>query len=124
MVMALCCRCNGPVDADQRLAALADAFADEPDVTPPGSGGRGFGAGALKAGGSIVAMAVQGSLVVKLPEARVAELVAAGTCASFDSGKGRPMREWAAVPLADPATDLALAQEALAHVRSVSRPSR
>ncbi len=112
------------MDADQRLAALADAFAGEPDVTPPASGGRGFGAGALKVSGSIVAMVVQGALVVKLPEARVAELVSAGTCAPFDSGKGRPMREWAVVLPADPATDLALAGEALAHVRSVSRPSR
>ena len=112
------------MDAHQRLAALADAFAGEPDVTPPGSDGRGFGAGALKAAGSIVAMVVQGALVLKLPEARVAELVSAGTCAPFDSGRGRPMREWAAIAPGDPATDLALAREALAHVRSVSRPSR
>ena len=117
-------RCNDAVEADQRLEALTDAFAGEPDVTAPGSDGRGFGAGALKVEGPIVAMVVHGALVVKLPEARVAELVSAGTCAPFDSGKGRPMREWAAILPADPATDLALASEAVAHVRSVSRPSR
>ena len=59
-----------------------------------------------------------GSLVVKLPQHRVAGLIAAGDGAPFDAGKGKPMKEWLAV---DPAKhDLweALSREALEFVRA------
>jgi len=55
-----------------------------------------------------------GCLVVKLPRARIDELVAAGAGVRFDAGKGTPLKEW--FVLAD-ASDLAwldLAREALA----------
>ncbi|MGY1804284.1 hypothetical protein ACI78T_13490 [Blastococcus sp. SYSU D00922] len=106
------------MDAAGRFAVLVDALAGAPGVVPPAEGGgrRAFGSEALKVDGSIFAMQVQGGVVVKLPAARVAELIGAGTCAPFANGKGSPMREWATVT--DPAADLQLAREALAHVRS------
>jgi hypothetical protein len=110
------------MDAGRRLAALVEAFDGTAGVTLPGeSGGRGFGAEALKVDGSIFAMQVRGALVLKLPETRVGELVASGAGVPFDNGKGRPMREWVALPDGHPDTDLALAREALGHVRSGRR---
>ncbi|WP_116450169.1 hypothetical protein [Blastococcus litoris] len=105
------------MDAAGRFAVLVDAFTGAPGVAPPAGGGRRtFGSEALKVDGSIFAMQVQDGVVVKLPAARVAELVGDGTCAPSANGRGSPMREWAAIT--DPAADLDLAREALAHVRS------
>ena len=56
--------------------------------------------------------------MVKLPASRVAELIKACIGAPFDAGKGRPMREWVALPDGSRAEDLALAEEALLFVRS------
>jgi hypothetical protein len=105
------------VDGEERFAELVSALSGQPGVSPPdASGGRRFGSTALKVGGSIFAMLTRGDVVVKLPAERVTALVADGTCAPFDSGKGRPMREWAVV--VDPAADEGLARAALAFVRS------
>lgn len=104
------------VDAEVRFARVVDDLLGEPGVTPP-SGGSGFGRSALRVDGRIFAMLVRGGLVVKLPRARVDELVAAGDGGRFDANKGTPMKEWFT---ADPAASLdwaALAREALRHVR-------
>jgi|SRR5262245_24361826 len=62
------------------------------------SSGTGFGKNeGLRVGGKIFAMLVRGELVVKLPSARVDELVDARVAVRFDAGKGRPMKEWASV---------------------------
>ena len=106
------------VDPAQRFAALVDAASGRPDVQPPDSaGGRRFGSETLRLGGTIVAMLVQGRLVLKLPRERVEALVAGGDGEPFLDGRGRPMREWVAVT-GDPAGDRALLEEALDLARS------
>lgn len=85
-------------------------------MTPP-PGGSGFGRGSLRYRGKIFAMLVRGRLVVKLPEARVAEFIGAGEGVAFDANKGTPMREWLSL---DPDTGLdwlSLASEALDFAR-------
>jgi hypothetical protein len=62
------------------------------------SAGTGFGRNeGLRVGGKIFAMLVRGELVVLVARERVDALAHAGVAARFDAGKGRPMREWAAV---------------------------
>ena len=96
--------------AAQRYADLVAAFTARTHVEL--GQGRGFGAGTLRTGGKIFAMLDgAGQFVVKLPAARVTDLIAAGQGRPFDAGKGRPMREWLVV---DAAADWpALADEAL-----------
>ena len=62
-------------------------------VTVP-EGGSGFGSNAIKINKSIFAMLVNDRLVVKLPAARVTELISSGDGMPFDAGKGKPMKEW------------------------------
>lgn len=104
--------------ATERFAELVQHFAHHPGVALPEHGrDRGFGSSALKVDGSIFAMLTQGRLVVKLPQARVTELVDAGTGVPFTAGKTAPMKEWLSITDDEPSTRLALAQEALAFVR-------
>jgi hypothetical protein len=104
-------------DADHRYALLVDELVSVAGVTPP-RGGSGFGRGTLKFEGKIFAMLVRGRLVLKLPEERVSELIAAGEGSNFDANKGTPMREWLSL---DPGSGLAwlpLAREAIDFARS------
>jgi hypothetical protein len=99
---------------EERFKKLAEELAASPGVGLPGEPGRrGFGSSALKVNGSIFAMIAKGRLVLKLPQARVHTLVAAGAGTHFDAGKGQPMKEWIAVTGEDDETWLALAREAL-----------
>jgi len=105
------------VGGDVYPGAMAGTAADVPGVTPP-RGGSGFGRSALRWQGRIFAMLVRGELVLKLPAARVDDLVAAGEGTRFDANKGTPMREWLSL---DPDSGLAwlpLAREALDFTRS------
>jgi hypothetical protein len=80
--------------------------------------GSGFGSsGQLKVGGRIFAMLVRGGLVLKLPRARVDELVDSGHGTRFDAGKGTPMREWFVLSPASSKRWLPLAEEALVFVK-------
>ena len=93
------------------FASVVKAFANDPDVTAPGAG-KGFGSGALKVGKKIFAMVSSRSeFVVKLPPARVAELVASGRGRYFDAGRGKPMKEWLVVTAGE-STWIPLAREA------------
>ena len=106
---------------EERFAAVVEAACREPDVQLPGAaGGRGFGSESVRLGGSIVAMLVQGRVVLKLPRDRVEALIASGDGAPFDNGRGRPMREWVALT-GDPAGDADLLEEALRFARARAR---
>jgi hypothetical protein len=97
----------------ERFQDLVSDFAGRPGVGQPGEGAsRGFGADALKVHGHIFAMISHDRLVVKLPAGRVAALIAGGTGAAFDAGKGKPMKEWLTVISGDDETWTALAHEA------------
>jgi hypothetical protein len=100
------------------LDAVVKAFAKDREVTPPGAG-KGFGSGALKVKGKIFAMvSSKAEFVVKLPGARIAQLIESGHAKSFDAGRGKPMKGWAAIiggehlwlPLAKEARDFVAAE--------------
>jgi hypothetical protein len=77
------------------FVAVIEAFADDPQVTPPGAGQRFGDRRALKVKGKIFAMmSSKGEYVVKLSKDRVSELIRAGRGAAFDPGHGRVMKQW------------------------------
>lgn len=101
-------------DLEPRFAPVVEAFAKDPDVS---HGGKGFGSTGLKVNGKLFAMPVEGKLVVKLPKARVDELVSAGRGKHFDPGHGRLMKEWVAVAPGE-VDWIALAREAYRFVKA------
>lgn len=101
------------VDPEQRFLDLTVRFLAYPAV----SQGTGFGSTpGLRVGGKIFAMLAKSELVVKLPKARVDQLVDSGAGARFDPGHGRLMKEWVTIPLGPDADWAQLAAEALAFV--------
>lgn len=107
--------------AEQRFEQLAVQFLADPTVTQ----GTGFGSSpGLRTTGKIFAMLVNGKLVVKLPKARVDQLVASGTGERFDPGQGRLMKEWATVALDSTEGWERLADEALQFVGSAVKSPR
>jgi hypothetical protein len=105
----------GPDPVRERYEDLVDDLMGIDGVTPPG--GRGFGRSALRYQGKIFAMLVRGELVIKLPAARVAELISSGHGAAFDANKGTPMKEWLSLAPDSELGWLALATEALDFAR-------
>lgn len=98
---------------EERFAEAVARYDRDPRV----SAGTGFGgAPGRRVDGRIFAMLARHELVVKLPGERVSRLVAEGTAAHFDAGKGRPMREWASVPASSQAGWGGLVAEAFAFV--------
>jgi TfoX/Sxy family transcriptional regulator of competence genes len=105
------------VNPESRYADLVRSLVGKPGVTHI-TEGKGFGsAGQLKVQGRIFAMLVRGELVLKLPRARVDELVASGHGTHFDAGKGKPMREWFVLSPTSTKRWLRLAEEALDFVQ-------
>ncbi len=105
-------------EATRRFAAMVSALAGHDGVSLGTGTKKGFGANALQVGGRIFALvSARDELVLKLPKARVEELVAGGAGHPFDPGHGRLMKEWLAL---DPTAELdwlALAGEARDYVR-------
>jgi len=101
-------------EVDPKFAEVAAAFAKDRAVTA----GRMMSSFGLKVGGKIFAMHSRNAFVVKLPKARVDELVSAKQGVYFDPRRdGRLMKEWLSV--ADrKAPWLALAQEAHRFVKA------
>ena len=92
------------------LAAF-EALRVQLDEVETGTPARGFGADALKVGGKIFAALSNGKLLLKLPAARVAAMIADGSCEPFATG-GRPMKEWVLASPKRIADWAALAREA------------
>lgn len=63
--------------------------------------GRMLRSPALRASGRCYAFTTGDAMVVKLPAARVAQLIAAGLGEPCAPRPGRPMREWVRVPAED-----------------------
>lgn len=99
-------------EIDPSFAPVVNAFAGRRDVTY----GKLMSSNGLKVKGKIFAMLNRGRLVVKLPKARVNELVSAGAGEQFDPGHGRLMKEW--IVIKPGKTDwIELAGEAYAFVK-------
>lgn len=92
-----------PKNQTDLFESLCDEYAGVPEVTVP-EGGSGFGSNAIKINNSIFAMLVNDWIVVKLPAARVAQLISDGDGVPFDAGKGRPMKEWVGLSVDDEAS--------------------
>jgi len=101
---------------NDRYAQLRTTLLSGGEAQPQTS--RGFGTTALVVGGRIFCMRPRDRLVVKLPKARVDALVEAGWGVRFDANKGRPMKQWLTVDPAHEQDWLALAEEALAFVKT------
>lgn len=102
-------------NASQLFDELVRELLDHDGVEPP-SGGRSFGRSALKVDNKIFAMLVNDCLVVRLPAERIAAVLQSGAGQPFDANKGRPMKEWLQLEVADRSVWTGLAGEALAFV--------
>jgi hypothetical protein len=86
-------------DAMARGREVFDPIAERHCARPGVDIGPMFGTRGLRVRGKVYAFVVHdGSLVVKLPEQRVGDVVAAGEARPMIM-RDRPMREWAEVPL-------------------------
>lgn len=73
----------------------------------------------LRTSGKFYAFASGSDVIVKLPAARVAELVASGDGSPCETKPGRAMKEWVQLPVLDVDSCLASVLEARAFVVSV-----
>lgn len=101
------------MDAQTLFDEISDAFLANANVTTAMFGGT-----ALKASNKVFACFYKGKLVLKLPRGRVDELVASGGAVHFDSGTGRPAKEWVAIEASRGSEWLGLAGEAQKFVAS------
>jgi hypothetical protein len=96
---------------DERWAELVEGT-----VGGPVTRGTMFGSNGLRTGKKFFAIWWHDQLVVKLPPARIEEMVGAGDAVQFEPMTGRPMNGWV---VAEPTADwAALAAEARVFVES------
>ena len=103
-------------EINARFAPVARAFEEVKGVRE----GKLFSKYGLKVNGKIFAMFGRAGFVVKLPKARVDELVGAGKAKRFEPGPGRVMKEWAAFRSGE-SEWVQLAREACGFVRQGKR---
>ena len=85
-----------------QMTELFESVSAELLASHPGDDrGRMLRSPGLKAAGKFFAFATKDDLVVKLPAARVAELIVTGAGRPCSPARGRPMREWVRVRPAD-----------------------
>jgi len=110
---------------EPRFVALLDLLAADAELGPvvrafhaaqKAGKGRRFGSNGLKVNGKLFALIVRGRLVVKLPKARVAALVAAKKGEPFETAPGRVMKEWLVLAERSRSCE-AMAREAFAFVK-------
>ncbi len=80
-------------NAETLFNDISESFLATPNVTTA----KMFGGSALKVSNKVFACLYKGKLVLKLPRARVDDLVASAGAVHFDSGTGRPAKEWVAI---------------------------
>jgi hypothetical protein len=102
---------------EQQFKRLVDTMLAQSEATFGGDQSKGaqrmFGSTSIKSGGKMFAFLHRKErLVVKLPEARVSELVAAGRGDRYDPGDGRLQREWFELSSTDADEWVSLATEA------------
>ena len=73
------------------------AYAGVDGVRVPDGSERGFAAQAIKVNGAVFVMLMRGQIAVKLPAARVRELIDQGRGDPVSTGSRTPMREWVAL---------------------------
>jgi hypothetical protein len=108
---------EAPKASVARFAKLVEQLADGEVADTPRRAG--FGTGSLFVGRKMFGLLDEtGALVVKLPPARVAALIAAGEGAPWHPGNGKPLKEYVAIGLPRQAKWLALATEAREYMGS------
>jgi hypothetical protein len=75
-------------------------------------------------GSKVFVMVYRGRLVAKLPADRVTDLASTGQATAFDSGHGRPSREWADFLDISPEAVAAIAEEAHVFVSGIPADDR
>jgi TfoX/Sxy family transcriptional regulator of competence genes len=87
--------------AENRFQAIVEIYSQIAGISP----GRMFSSTALKVHGKVFALLVRGRLVVKLPKAKIDELVVLKRGSPFDPGHGRPMKEWISIEMTSDETE-------------------
>jgi TfoX/Sxy family transcriptional regulator of competence genes len=109
------CGRRGRSEARSLFESITDDFRTDPHITTV----KMFGGSALRVGKKVCPHFYEGKLVLKFPRERVAALVQSGDAQPFDSGTGRPAKEWVAIEPSRWAEWYGLAEEAKAFVASL-----
>jgi TfoX/Sxy family transcriptional regulator of competence genes len=106
---------RGRSEARSLFESITDDFRTDPHITTA----KMFGGSALRVGKKVFPRFYEGKLALKFPRERVAALVQSGDAQHFDSGTGRPAKEWVAIEPSRWAEWHGLAEEAKAFVASL-----